>query len=294
MSAASEAPAAYRNAAAKPGPIALLVEAAREVLSRRRLVRYLVQAEVRKRGANTVLGNIWWVLDPLLLMAVYVVLVTIITQREIPDYPLFLFAAILPWKWFSTAIVDATGSVVNQQRLVRQIAFPKIVLPIAATTAAVVGFAFGLIPLAAIMLLYSERLSPLVILIPVIGVVQYVFTLAVALLVAAGNVFVRDLGNVMRHVLRLWWYLSPGLYSLALLDEVDLFDSYPLLRTLIEINPFAVLFEAYRSVIYGTLDGPPVMPDWAALGVLLAVSIGLLAVGTITFKRLEPSFAKVL
>ena len=294
MSAASEAPAAYRNAAARPGPIALLAEAAREVLSRRRLVRYLVQAEVRKRGANTVLGNIWWVLDPLLLMGVYVVLVTIITRRAIPDYPLFLFAAILPWKWFSTAVVDATGSVVNQQRLVRQIAFPKIVLPIAATTAAVVGFAFGLIPLAAIMLLYPERLTPLVILIPAIAVVQYVFTLAVALLVAAGNVFVRDLGNVMRHLLRLWWYLSPGLYSLALLDEVDLFDSYPLLRTLIEINPFAVLFEAYRSVIYGTLEGPPTMPDWTALAVLLAVSLGLLAIGTVAFKRLEPSFAKVL
>lgn len=294
MSAASEAPAAYRNAAATPGPIALLVEAVREVLSRRRLVRYLVQAEVRKRGANTVLGNIWWVLDPLLLMAVYVVLVTIITQRSIPDYPLFLFAAILPWKWFSTAVVDATGSVVNQQRLVRQIAFPKIVLPLAATSAAVVGFAFGLIPLAAIMLLYPDRLTPFVLLIPVIGLVQYIFTLAVALLVAAGNVFVRDLGNVMRHLLRLWWYLSPGLYSLALLDEVDLFDSYPLLRTLIETNPFAVLFEAYRTVIYGTLDGPPGMPDWTSLGVLLVVSTGLLAVATIAFKRAEPSFAKVM
>jgi lipopolysaccharide transport system permease protein/teichoic acid transport system permease protein len=294
MSAASEVPAAYRNAAATPGPIALLLEAATEVLSRRRLVRYLVQAEVKKRGANTLLGNIWWVLDPLLLMAVYVVLVTIITRRSIPDYPLFLFAAILPWKWFSTAIVDATGSVVNQHRLVRQIAFPKIVLPLAATSAAVVGFAFGLIPLAAILLLYPERLSPLIILVPLIAVVQYVFTLAVALLVAAGNVFVRDLGNVMRHLLRLWWYLSPGLYSLALLDEVDLLDAQPWIRTLIELNPFAVLFEAYRSVIYGTLEGPPVMPDWGALGMLLLVSIGLLAVATVVFKRLEPSFAKVL
>ena len=294
MSAASEVPAAYRNAAATPGPIGLLLEAATEVLSRRRLVRYLVQAEVKKRGANTLLGNIWWVLDPLLLMAVYVVLVTIITRRSIPDYPLFLFAAILPWKWFSTAIVDATGSVVNQHRLVRQIAFPKIVLPLAATSAAVVGFAFGLIPLAAILLLYPERLSPLIILIPLIAVVQYVFTLAVALLVAAGNVFVRDLGNVMRHLLRLWWYLSPGLYSLALLDEVDLLDAQPWIRTLIELNPFAVLFEAYRSVIYGTLEGPPVMPDWGALGMLLLVSIGLLALATVVFKRLEPSFAKVL
>ncbi|HEX2843738.1 MAG TPA: hypothetical protein VHP64_00675, partial [Candidatus Limnocylindria bacterium] len=71
-------------------------------------------------------------------------------------------------------------------------------------------------------------------------------------------------------------------------------DAQPWIRTLIELNPFAVLFEAYRSVIYGTLEGPPVMPDWGALGMLLLVSIGLLAVATVVFKRLEPSFAKVL
>lgn len=272
----------------------MLGEAAREVASRRRLVRYLVQAEIKKRGANTILGNVWWVLDPLLLMVVYVVLVTIITTRTIPDYPLFIFAAILPWKWFSAAVVDATTSVVSQHRLIKQIAFPKIVLPLAATTAGIVGFAFGLIPLAGIMLLYVDRLSPLILLIPLIAVVQYVFTLAVAVVVAAGNVFVRDLGNVMRHLLRLWWYLSPGLYSLALLDTVGLFRDYPLLKTILAVNPFAVLFEAYRSVIYGTPEGPPIMPDWASLGILLAMSLVLLGLATLVFKRLEPTFAKVL
>lgn len=294
MSTTSEAPAAFRNSAAVPGPLSLAIGAARDVASRRRLVRYLVQAEIKKRGANTLLGNVWWILDPLLLMAVYVVLVSIIATRPIPDYPLFLFAAILPWKWFSAAITDATGSVVNQHRLIRQIAFPKIVLPVSATTAGVVGFAFGLIPLAAIMLIYLDRLSPLVVLIPIIAAVQYVFTLAVAILVAAGNVFVRDLGNVMRHLLRLWWYLSPGLYSLALLDSVALFRDYPILRTIMSLNPFAVLFEAYRSVVYGTPDGPPTMPDWSSLAVLLAVSLVLLAGSAVTFKRLEPTFAKVL
>jgi ABC-type polysaccharide/polyol phosphate export permease len=294
MSVTSEAPAAFRNAAARPGSIALIGEALREVRSRRRLVRYLVQAEIKRRGANTFLGNLWWVLDPLLLMLVYVVLVAIIARRPIDDYPLFIFAAILPWKWFTAAAIDATGSIVNHHRLIKQIAFPKIVLPVAAVTAGVVGFAFGMAPLAGIMLLYLDRLSPLILLVPVIAVVQYVFTIGVALLVAAGNVFVRDLGNVMRHVLRLWFYLSPGLYSLSMLDEVPLFRQNPVLVTLASANPFAVLFEAYRSVIYGTLEGGPVMPDWTALGVLLAVSIGFVAIATIVFKRLEPTFAKVL
>jgi lipopolysaccharide transport system permease protein len=294
MSVTSEAPAAFRNAATRPGPLSLIGEAIREVASRRRLVRYLVQAEVKRRGANTFLGNIWWVLDPLLLMVVYVVLVTIIARRPVDDYALFIFAAILPWKWFTSAVTDATVSIVNQHRLVKQIAFPKVVLPIAAVTAGVVGFGFGMIALAGIMLLYLDRLSPLILLVPVIAVVQYVFTIGMALLVAAGNVFVRDLGNVMRHLLRLWFYLSPGLYSLAMLEEVPFVTENPLLLTIARLNPFAILFEAYRSVIYGTPDGPPVMPDWAALSILLVLSIGFVAVATVVFKRLEPNFAKVL
>ena len=293
MSVTSEAPAAFRNAAARPNPLGLLAEAIRDITSRRRLVRYLVQAEIKKRGANTLLGTVWWVLDPLLLMVVYVVLVTIIATRALPDYPLFIFAAILPWKWFTAAVTDATGSVVNQHRLVKQIAFPKIVLPVAATTAGVVGFAFGLIPLAGIMLLYLDRLSPLILLIPIIAAVQYVFTVAVAVLVAAGNVFFRDLGNVVRHLLRLWWYLSPGLYALSHLEGIALFDN-PVLRFIAHVNPFAVLFEAYRSVIYGTPDGPPVAPDWSSLAILLVASTIFLAASAVVCKRLEPTFAKVL
>jgi len=293
MSVTSEAPAAFRNAAARPTPLGLLTEAIRDITSRRRLVRYLVQAEIKKRGANTLLGNIWWILDPLLLMVVYVVLVTIITTRALPDYPLFIFAAILPWKWFTSAVTDATGSIVNQHRLIKQIAFPKIVLPVAATTAGVVGFAFGLIPLAAIMLLYPHRLSALILLVPIIAVVQYVFTVAVAILVAAGNVFFRDLGNVVRHLLRLWWYLSPGLYALSHLDGIALFE-HPVLRFIAHANPFAVLFEAYRSVIYGTAEGAPMPPDWSSLAILLVASTVFLAIASVAFKRLEPTFAKVL
>lgn len=295
MSATSEAPAAYRNTAGDPGAIRLIREGIADVRSRRRLVRYLVTAEMHKRGVDTVLGNFWWILDPLLQMVVYVVLVTLIARGQgIDDYPLFIFAAILPWKWFTASVIDATSSVASQDRLIKQIAFPKIVLPVAATTAGVVGFVFGLIPLGGLMLFSVERITPYLLLIPVIAIVQFVFTIAVALLVSAGNVFFRDLGNVARHVLRLWFYLSPGLYSLALLENVRLLDEYPILETLLHINPFAILFEAYRAVIWGTVDGPPTTPDWAALAALAAFSVVFLGLATVAFKRLEPNFAKVL
>ncbi|MEJ7696337.1 MAG: hypothetical protein WKF78_06920 [Candidatus Limnocylindrales bacterium] len=140
MSVTSEAPAAFRNAADDPGAARLIQEGLADIVSRRRLVRYLVQADMRKRGADTILGNFWWVLDPLLQMLVYVIFVTIIVSRQTPDYPLFIFAAILPWKWFTTSVVDATSAVASQDRLIKQIQFPKLVLPVATTTAGVVGF----------------------------------------------------------------------------------------------------------------------------------------------------------
>jgi ABC-type polysaccharide/polyol phosphate export permease len=294
MSVTSEAPAAFRNAAGDPGALGLIREGIEDIRSRRRLVRYLVQADMRKRGADTLLGNFWWVLDPLLQMVVYWVFVSIIVRRDLPDYPLFIFAAILPWKWFTASVTDSTASVTSQDKLIKQIQFPKLVLPVAATTAGVVGFAFGLIPLGLLMLFYADRITPYLLLIPLIAAVQYVFTLAVAFLLSAGNVFFRDLGNVSRHILRLWWYLSPGLYSLAALDELSIFRENPFLKTLASANPFAILFEAYRSVIYGTTTSGPLPPNWAALAALLLGSIVFLGITTVIFKRLEPNFAKVL
>jgi ABC-type polysaccharide/polyol phosphate export permease len=294
MSTTSEVPAEFRHAAARPGPLRLFRDALEDVLSRRRLVGYLVRADIKKKGADTFLGNLWWVLDPLLQMVVYVIFVSIIFQRPTPDYPLFVLSAILPWKWFTSSVNDATVSVTSQGSLIRQIQFPKIVLPMAAISAAVVGFAFSLIPLLAIMLLYQDRISPNLLLIPVVGFVQFLFTLGFGFIVAAVNVFFRDLGNVLRHVLRLWFYLSPGLYSLQMLEDSGFFSQNPVILRILQLNPFATLFESFRAVIYGQPDGTPQLPDFAALGALAVASLALIAIGSVIFKRLEPMYAKVL
>jgi ABC-type polysaccharide/polyol phosphate export permease len=283
---------------AAPGiatPIALLRQAINDVISRRRLISYLVRAEQRKQGSNTFLGNLWWILDPLLQMLVYVLFITIVGRGSVPDYPLFIFAAILPFKWFTQTLNASTQAVVRQDRLIRQIAFPKIVLPVATATADVVGFVWGLIPLLGIMLLFGDRFTPLVILVPVVAAVQFVFTLACAVFVSAANVFFRDLGNVVGHLLRLWWFLSPGLYSIEHMQQVSFFREHPTIIALAHLNPFAVLFETYRAVIYGSpTGGLPFTPDFVPLGILLVVSIALLGLAAIFFKRVEPTFAKVL
>jgi ABC-type polysaccharide/polyol phosphate export permease len=288
MQLTSEAPATIRSSAEQPGPVGLVRAGFADILSRKRLIAYLVQADLKKKGADTLFGNVWWVLDPLLQMAVYVILVSVIFQRSLPDYPLFIFSAVLPWKWFASAIQDGTGSVVSQERLIKQIHFPKLVLPVAGVTAGIVNFAFGLIPLMGLLLIfYSDRFSVWLVLIPVIALVQFLFTLPVAIALAGLNVFYRDIGNVSRHVLRLWFYLSPGLYAVEQLNTIA--SSNRIIADILRVNPFAILFTAYRDVIYN--EKPP---DWIALAALAAASLVLLAAATYLFKRIEPTFAKVL
>jgi ABC-type polysaccharide/polyol phosphate export permease len=281
-------PGYFRSSATQPGPLALLGEAVRDIWGRRHLIRYLVGADLKKHGADTLFGNIWWVLDPLLQMLVYVILVTIIFNSKTPDAPLFIFGAILPWKWFASSIGDAIASVSGQDQLIKQVKFPKLVLPVAADIAGIFQFGFGLIPLAFLLVIaYPHRLSPFVLLIPAVAIVQFLFTLGVSFVFAASNVFFRDVSNVTRHLLRLWFYLSPALYSEQTISS--LLNNHHIIGTVLHLNPFFAILESYRDVIY---NGRP--PDWTGLGLVVAESLVLLVIATWFFKRLEPAFAKVL
>jgi lipopolysaccharide transport system permease protein len=288
MDISQEAPAAFRTSAARPGWWGLLGEAVSEIRSRWRLIRYLAMADLKRKGTDTLFGNLWWVLDPVLQMLVYVVLVTVIFQRTTPAYPLFIFVAILPWKWFTTVVSDAITSVTGQERLIKQLKFPKIVLPSASMAAGIAQFAFGLIPLAAMLVIfYPDRLSPAALFTPVVAGVQFVFTLALGFILAALNVFFRDVGNLARHLLRLWFYLSPALYGADTIRSLG--ETNPTIAQLMALNPFFTILESYRDAIYYGRA-----PDLAMLGAVLLVSLVLLVLGTIFFKQLEPSFAKVL
>jgi ABC-type polysaccharide/polyol phosphate export permease len=277
---------AYR--ASRPGPIATFQQTIKDVSTRRRLIEYLVRADLKKRGADTLLGNIWWILDPLLTMVVYVILISVILRNNQEGYPLFIFCAILPWKWFGSTVAAAVGAVTGKERIIKQVHFPKIVLPIAAAVGGVVSFLFGLIPLGAMLVIfYSHHISAYLLLIPVIAAVQFLFSLGVSILLSSLTVFYRDVGLLMTHVLRMWFYLSPALYGTAQLESLA--TNHPDLWRIYQLNPFTGLFGSYRNVIF---YGQP--PEWGLLGLVVLESILLLGFAVLVFRRLEPSFAKVL
>lgn len=307
MPIANEAPASYRTSAARPGPIDLLTTAVREVVARRRLVRYLVRADIRKRGTDTLLGNLWWVVDPLIAMAVYVFVMGVIFQRSVPDFPVYILAAVVPFKWFTQSIGGSTGVVARNERLIKQIQFPKLVLPIADALAEAVAFAFGIALLVGLTAIWAggAHLSAMLLWIPVIAAIQLLLQLGISLILSAITVFYRDVGIVTGHLLRMLFFISPILWSFE--DAVGRGAGIkaalgPTGFWLLEHNPVAILLASYRRVIYGQVQHtgdvvswtPPVAPDLGLLGLLLAVALVLLVFGTWFFKRLEPAFAKVL
>ena len=268
--------------AARPGFFGLIREGFRELRSRGHLIRYVVSADLRRTHADTVIGQLWWIVDPFLQMIIYVVLVTVIFERKVPDYPLFIFCAILPWKWFSTTLKDAATSVTARNTLIRQVQFPKVILPAASVVAGTASFVFGLVSLGLLLLYYNHHISPWLITFPLIAAVQFAFTFALALFVSAANAFYRDVQNVLTHVLRLWFYLSPALYSVSQVSSTVVQD-------ILRLNPFTPIMESYRNVVYGDAA-----PDWAGLAVVLALSLVLALIGMGLFKRVEPGFAKIL
>ena len=134
---------------------------------------------------------------------------------------------------------------------------------------------------------FPSHLSAWILLIPVVAAVQFLFTPGVAILMSSMTVFYRDIGLLTTHLIRLWFYLSPALYGI---DQIEsLAKNHPQLMAIYNLNPFAAIFESYRYLIY---YGEP--PTWDLLGVVVAESLVLLLVAVLVFRRLEPSFAKVL
>ncbi|HEX2767546.1 MAG TPA: ABC transporter permease [Candidatus Limnocylindria bacterium] len=257
-----------------------------ELVGWRHLALQLVRAELTRENARLVLGSIWWIADPLLQMLVYTLLVSVIFQRTIVDYPLFVLAALIPWKGLATSISSGGTAVIGNERIVRQLPFPRIVLPAARLLAQFWRLGVALVVLVVLMaILWPARLSPAIAWLPVLGAAQMVMLLPFVIILSAATVFVRDLSHLIGHLMRLAMYLSPVLYGFDQLAG-RLPDS---LVAIYRLSPLAALLEGYRDVAYrATAPGPD--------AILLPIGIGLIALpfALAWFRRVEPGFVRAL
>ncbi len=245
------------------------------------LLRLLVSSSLRTENSNTVFGFFWWVLDPLLQMMVYVIFIGVILGRAGPDYPIFILTAIISWELLVKATQGSAAATLRKERAMRQVAFPKTILPLSQVIGAAAHFMFAFGVLLVVAVPFGIYPSAYALLVIPIALVQVTLTTGIALFLSALNVFLRDTSKIITYVFRMGFYLSPVLYPVAVVPER--------FRPIYDLNPFVTLFDAYRAIVMEHS-----MPDWSSLGIVAGGSIVALVLGYLFFVRLQTSFAKLV
>jgi lipopolysaccharide transport system permease protein len=249
----------------------------------RELLSELTWREIKQRYKQSILGYAWVMLNPffqMLVMAFVFSKLLRVGDLGVP-YPIFLYAGLLPWTLLTNSLSSSANALVGNAGLLTKVYFPREVFVISTIVAKVVDFFLASIIFIAFMLFFQITITWNIIWFIPIFLTQLLFIYGISLLVAAFNLFYRDIQYLLNLVLLVWMYLSPVIYPVELFPE-----RY---RWIFQINPMAIFINAYRQTILGS--GPP---NFASLGIALAFSLALFVVSYTIFKKLEGVFADVV
>ena len=255
----------------------------REIWAARELFYFLAWRDLKTRYAQTAVGAGWALMQPLLSTLIFTLVFSYLAK--VPSdglpYPLFAFAAILPWSLFARSLERSTLSVVTEGGLIKKVYFPRLIIPISATFINLVDFAIGFLILIGMMVWYHVVPYWTVMFLPLFVVVALLTALSVSLWLSALNVKYRDVASIVPLMTQLWMFASPVLYPASLVPES--------IRWLYGLNPMAGVIEGFRWTLLGKAP-----PDWIMVGVSLGVVTTLLLGGVMFFRRVERTFADVI
>jgi lipopolysaccharide transport system permease protein len=260
-----------------------------EIFQYRELVKNLVIRDLKVRYKNSVLGVLWSLLNPLLMTVVFTVVFTLMVPSDIPNFPVFFMCGFLPWSFFSSSVAGATTSIVGNAHLVKKVYFPREILPLSVTLSNLVNFLLALIVLFGMILVFRTRLTPAVLMLPLIIFVQLIFTVGMGLLLSTANVFYRDTQHILEVVLQAWFFLTPIFYPITILPESQqiLGFTVDIQLWLRRLNPMASLVASYRDVLY---RGEPTGLDFFLR--TAAQCFAVLVIGYLVFWRFSPVFGE--
>lgn len=248
-----------------------------EVMRRRDLLVNLARADLTGRYRSTALGALWFVLMPFLLMLVLTAVFQHLIRLPIPNYPIFVFTALLPWTYFQISLSSCTTSISRSPRLVKRARIPRVFIPLSGVTANLGHFLAALLVLAVLMGVFGVPFQPLLLLLPLAVALQTVAIVGLGLITATLNVFYRDVEFLVSAGLRIMFYATPLFYPISFVPQEW--------RMLYLLNPMAGIVEMYRGLV---LYGQPPPPDVIVMAVITS-GVALL-VGLTVFAHAEPHF----
>jgi len=258
----------------------------------RGLIQSLVARELKARYRGSVLGFFWSFFNPLLLLLVYSFVFTYVmtgahdTRTE--PYALFMFCGLLPWTWFSSSLIEASGVLISGGNLIKKVLFPAEILPIVTVLANMVHYFFGLVILAGFLIWYQRPLNVSELaLFPVVVLVQLILTTAFALILSALTVHFRDIRDILSNLLTFWFFATPIIYPYFMFH--DPVTGQELWQAQVQkLNPFTHLAITYQEILF--FNGPVGHIRW--LLVLGVISVAFFMFSYFVFDRLRDTFAE--
>ena len=262
-----------------------MLHSLRQLPRYRALIQSLVVRDLKARYRGSVLGFFWSFINPLLLLLIYTFVFSVVLPGirpvQVEPYALFMFCGLLPWTWFSSSVLESSNSLLTGGNLIKKVLFPAEILPIVSVLSNMVHVFLGLPILAISLAYYQVPVHPLELLwLPVIIVVQLLFSLGLGLIVSALTVHFRDLRDILGNLLTFWFFATPIIYPMTAAPPVG--------KRFLDANPFTHLAVSYQEVLF--YDGP--FGHWRWLLAVGAGSIVLFFVGYFIFDRLRDSFAE--
>jgi len=254
-----------------------MFELVRDTYQYRELIWALALKELRVRYKRSVLGFLWALLNPLLMMIILTLVFGSLMRFSIDHYAIFLLSMLLPWTFFSQALSYSVESVVGNAQLLKKVRVPKLVFPMAAVVANIINFFLSLLPLALLIVVLRFPLHWTWIYLPIPMLGLFLFTLGTSFFFAAINVFFRDISHILQIVLSAWFYASPIIYSLDFIPK----KYHPFFR----LNPMLYVLNGFRlSIYYGLFPSPE------SIAMSLACGVAAVAIGFGLFRRYQDIF----
>jgi lipopolysaccharide transport system permease protein len=253
-----------------------------ELWQYRELLGFLIWRDIKVRYKQTVLGAAWAVLQPVLSMLIFSAVfgrLAKLPSDHLP-YPLFVFAALLPWTFFSNAVSQSGVSLVTQANMITKIYFPRIFVPIASIGVGVVDLGLSFLVFAVMLLYYMFLPGIAILLLPLLLLLCLMAAIGVGMFLAGITVIYRDFRHIIPFTVQIWMYASPVVYPLSMVPT-----KY---RWIVAFNPMAGIIDGFRS----SLLGSPV--DWLCLGISSAVTVAIFLFGLYYFRRMERRFADIV
>lgn len=255
----------------------------RELWEYRELLYFFVWRDIKVRYRQTILGVLWAIIQPFFTMVVFSLFFGRLAKVPSDDlpYPVFSYAALVPWTFFATALNQASNSLVINANMVKKIYFPRLALPIATVMAGIIDFVLAFIVLLGMMFYYGLAPTRNVLWLPLFLLLAVITSLGVSLWLAALNVQFRDVHYTIPFLTQAWLFVTPIAYPSSLLPEPW--------RTLYGLNPMAGVVEGFRWALLGSNQMPGAMTLVSAV-----IAVMLFISGAFYFRRMEQSFADVL